>query len=181
MYTEDDNKPQNNNNEDIKKTPFYDYDSEYSEYEDKALYDEVPNEDDFYQEMKINVQNEGNDDKRLKKVFLIVIVSAILGILGLILAIVFFTKSSNEPEVEIKLLEERVILTIGEEKSISYEVVNAEEDIRATFSSKNPNVVSVDNNGKIKGLREGDSVITISYKSGRKTKEKMFDVIVVKK
>ena len=56
-----------------------------------------------------------------------------------------------------------------------------EEDIKAEFNSKNPNVVSVDKNGKIKGLSEGDSIITVSYKSGRKTKEKKFDVIVVKK
>ncbi len=180
MYTED-NDNQDSKPEDIKKTPFYNYDNNYSEYVDRALYDEVPNEDDFYQEMKVNVKTEGNDDKKLKKIFWIVIVSAVLGIVGLIFAIVFFTKSSNEPEVEIKLLEERVILTIGEERSISYEVVNAKEDIKASFSSKNPNVVSVDNNGKIKGLAEGDSIITISYKSGRKTKEKKLDVIVVKK
>lgn len=180
MYTED-NDNKDSEPEDIKKTPFYNYDNEYSEYVDRALYDEVPNEDDFYQEMKVNVKTEGNDDKKLKKIFWIVIVSAVLGIGGLISAIVFFTKSSNEPEVEIKLLEERVILTIGEERSISYEVVNAKEDIKASFSSKNPNVASVDNNGKIKGLAEGDSIITISYKSGRKTKEKKLDVIVVKK
>ena len=180
MYTED-NDNQKKQKYDIQKTPFYSYGNEESEYEDRAVYDEIPNENDFYQEMQINVKNDGKDDKKLKNIFLIVIISAILGIVGLIFAIIFFTNSSNEPEVEIKLLEERVILTIGEEKNISYEVVNAKEDIKAEFNSKNPNVVSVDKNGKIKGLSEGDSIITVSYKSGRKTKEKKFDVIVVKK
>lgn len=176
MYTEDDNSKKNKN----KKNSFYNHENDYSMYEDKALYDE-PSNDDFYQEMKINNETEGKEDKKLKNIFVIIIGSAILGIIGIILAVLFFSKPSNEPEVEIKLLEEKIIIAVDEEKSISYEVINANEDIHATFKSKNPNVVSVDNNGKIKGLAEGDSIITISFKSGRKTKEKSFDVIVVKK
>lgn len=178
MYTEEDN---NKKNKKENNNSFYDYENDYSVYEDNALYDETPSDNNFYKEMKINIKNEGNEDKKLKKVFIIIIGTAILGIIGIILAVVLLSKTNNEPEVEIKLLEEKIIISVGEEKSVSYEVINASEDIHATFKSKNSDVVSVDNNGKIKGLKEGDSVITISFKSGRKTKEKKFDVIVVKK
>lgn len=177
MYTENDgyDKHQTNNSN---SENFYGNDG--LEYEDKALYDEISDEDDFYTEMKINNQNDSKDDKRFKKIIFIAVGSALLGVFLLILAIIIFSNNSDSAGVDIKLLTEKVILKVGETQSISYEVINATEDIQATFKSSNPKMVTVDNNGTIMGVGEGDSVITISFKSGRQKKEKKFDVIVVK-
>ena len=177
MYT--DGNKNNNKYSNSSADNFYNYKIDYDEYKDNALYDEVE-EDNFYSEMKVVNTPEGQDDKKLKKIFIIIGISASLGIILLIIAIIMFSNKNDGPDINIKLLTEKIILGIGEEKNISFEIEGTNTDIQATFKSKNPSVATVDENGKVVGVSEGDSTIIIKYKSGRRTKEEKCDVIVVK-
>ena len=102
----------------------------------------------------------------------------------ILLGIIFFTiinvlisfiKKDNElenPEIPIQKLEsicfsdDKIDLIVGEEYNLELEFMpeNLTENIE--YSSSNPNIISVNKNGVVKALKEGNSIITVKSESG---------------
>ena len=172
MYTEDDKvsrKKVNNN----KSSSFYDEEADFYDSEDTNY----NTDDNFYD----NVESDTKEDKNIKKIGLIVIGSIVLAIILIILALVIFSSKDDDTiKADIRLLTEKISLKVGEEKHISYEILNTEEMLPVSYKSKNESIATVDKNGKVVGVKEGDTKVVISYKSGKKNQEKECEISVTK-
>ncbi len=81
--------------------------------------------------------------------------------------------ASKEIEVKISVIglivESRKEIEIGEEKEIEIEITPSDAtNKRVTYTSSDESKVKVDENGKIKGISEGESVITVTTEDGAK-------------
>ena len=85
----------------------------------------------------------------------------------------------NSQTVEVKLLETAITINVGETRKIKYEILNANENNPVKISSSNLDVVTVDNNGNLKGIKSGNAVITITYKGKDGDEVKVVNVTVI--
>jgi len=124
-------------------------------------------------EIKEN-DNEKEGNSRNKKIYIIIALALVLTILIIILLITMFGKNSPD----INLLVTNINLKVGENKYISYEMVNSQDVIEVSFRSSDTSVATVDANGNVLGVGGGKATIYLEYKSGIRTKEKTCDVTV---
>ena len=135
--------------------------------------------DDFYSKMNDDNLEEQNKKKVIpldKKRLVIVIALSIV----LISLIILLFRSCGKGSPDIKLSEESITLKVGQSKYISYEIINTNNILPATFSSVNPSVATVDETGKVTGVSAGTTSITLSYKVGFSRKTKKCEVTVKK-
>ena len=84
------------------------------------------------------------------------------------------------PVTDIVVSTENVILQVGESFKITATIVPDDADNKSiTYKSENQNIVSVDNNGNLTGLQEGETTVTVSSREGNISKE--IDVKVIRK
>lgn len=93
----------------------------------------------------------------------------------LTLILVGCKKKTTNDNILITLNSDSISIGINEEYEINF-TTNDEEGIE--FSSNDINVVTVDNNGKVKGIGEGEAIITLKSKTDP-TVTKEFNVTVI--
>ena len=185
MYTEDDEDvkiKKKNSNEDY--NDFYTSFNEMDENEDKKSKknkkkDEVKEKDeedysDFYGSEE--EEKEEPKDNEFKKKLIKIGIIVFLAILLVVLLFILF-KKNNEPG-DIELSKTEFVLNVGEKDYISYKVIDTEKEIIPSFTSTNPAVATVNQNGEITAVSKGDSIITVNYSVGRVDKEKKCTVKV---
>lgn len=103
-----------------------------------------------------------------------------IGIIALAVIIVIllvWLLLSHRPS-DIEISNPNISLNAGEIEYISYKIVNTDEEVTSTFTSSNPSVATVDENGVVRAVARGETVITIKYTIGNKTREKKCTVKV---
>ena len=69
----------------------------------------------------------------------------------------------------VTLSAEEKMLKVGSEFTLTATVAPANATNKeVTWTSDKPEIVTVDNNGKVKGVKEGDAIITVTTKDGEK-------------
>jgi hypothetical protein len=150
--------------------------------------------DDFYDYMSTNsFDDDGDIDdepdlelearKRKRAHF------AVIGLLVIILIflILLVTRSCDHKIIVEDKKEELVIKTttielyVGEEKAIDYRTLNFKNDPELTFTSMDPSVAEVSTEGKVKGLKKGETEVVITYFVDEVSYEKKCTVIVKEK
>ena len=150
--------------------------------------------DDFYDYMSTNSYDDDGDiddepdleleaKKRKRAHF------AVIGLLVIILIflILLVTRSCDHKIIVEDKKEELVIKTttielyVGEEKAIDYRTLNFKNDPELTFTSMDPSVAEVSTEGKVKGLKKGETEVVITYFVDEVSYEKKCTVKVMEK
>ena len=188
MYTEDDenvkvkNKDSNGSESDF-YTSFNAINEEKKNTKKKKVSkkeENVPQDEEDYRDFYDSNETEEVTDDRGKNNNLIRILLIVFLVIFLItLIVILLNKNSNSGSSgDIELAKDNYALKTGETDYISYKIVGTENSVHSTFASSNPNVVTVDSNGQIKAVNNGEATITIKYTIDGKTKEKKINVKV---
>ncbi len=116
---------------------------------------------------------EGNGNKTIIRFGIIILLVIILAVL-----LVILLRKGEEEKGDIELSKSAYELKIGDKDYVSYTVVDTEKNVTSTFTSSNPNVVTVDANGELTAVGKGEATITVSYTINGKTREKQCNVVV---
>ena len=195
MYTEDDEKvkvKKNNSKDDY--NDFYTTFAESDEEESKSKKSSNKKDNNKKKEEKSEPKEEidysafydENDDSSIdsnsivdKKVIIKYCVIALLLIILIVLIVVLFKGCSKNKVIgDIELNNSNISLIPGGSDYISYKVVNTDSKISSSFVSSNTKVATVDENGKVVAVSEGESTITIYYTVDGVNKEKKCTVKV---
>ena len=183
MYTEDDEKVTiKKNNSNIEYSDFYtsfnDIEKEETvskkkkPKEEKVLSKEENDSFEFYDNNN-NTENFQNDNK--KKIIKIIII-AVLSIIFILLMIFLFAGKEKKVVGDIELVDNNIVLNLGETKYISYKIVNTESKVTPTFTSSDSSVATVSSSGEIMAVGEGNAIITIQYTIDGQEKQKNCNV-----
>ena len=136
----------------------------------------VPQNEDYYSDFYDSGEETTVEDnsRKTKNIIKIIVIILLLAVLIILLVILLGNKSSGD----IELASDNYTLKDGETEYISYKIVGTESNVNTTFTSSNPNVVTVNENGQIKAVGNGTATITIKYTIDGKTKEKKCTVKV---
>ena len=187
MYTEDDKevkvKNQNSNNDyNDFYTAFNDPDKKETKKNKKENINEQyaePKEEEDYSDF-YDTSEEVEEPKRkdgIKTILKIGIILLLVVVLTVLLLVLFNRNKDNEAK-EIELYKSSFTLKAGEKDHISYKIVDSSVNITPTFTSSDPNVVTVDANGEITAIADGEATITVHYTVNGKEKAKKCSVKV---
>lgn len=187
MYTEDDKKVEVKNKNSNNYSDFYtsfneqDDDSKKKKGKKKSIIKKEkvvePKEEDDYsnfygtQEEEVVVENKPDIHKWLKIGLIVLLVIALIAIIILLIL-------KNRVKGDIELTSDNISLNVGESNYISYTIVDTSSEVTSTFTSSNETVAVVDENGRVVGLSNGESIITVKYTIDGKTREKTCTVKV---
>ncbi len=121
---------------------------------------------------------EENNEKKGNIIKISIVIALFVAII--VLLFVLLGKGNNEPKGDIELLNSEMTLNMGETSVVSYNIVNTESSVTSTFVSSNPNIASVDNNGKVIAIAPGTTTIVVNYTIDGKTRSKDCKVTVNK-
>ena len=121
------------------------------------------------------VEEKPHEEKKSHNTLKIVILAILIIIL---IVLVFLALGGNRTKADINLTSEEINLVAGEDGYISYKIVDTEEDITVLFTSLDPTIAIVDENGKVTGISNGETEIKLSYDINGKTKEKKCKIVV---
>ena len=167
MYTDDDDKE--------------DYNEDESEYTEENRQYQIINEYsgvnyDSYIDNN-NMETEVNPKKTINKKRLIKLI--IILVLIIILSIIIYSIIHLDTKTpDVRLLTENITINAGETGAIAYEIVDTEERVSISFVSMYSDIVSVDANGNIYGIKKGTSTITMVYYINGTRYEKKCNVFV---
>lgn len=109
------------------------------------------------------------EDRDKRKKILYIVLGAVVLIL-LFFMISSCSKNGNDADTnaitEIKLSASNLVLTVGDEETLSYTILPANSDETTRWLSSNNKVVSVDTRGNIKALQTGSAIITLVSEKG---------------
>ena len=181
MYTEDDEEVKiKNKNSNTDYNDFYTSFSEMEE-EDKKGSKKKPKKEkkviekneedysDFYgnNEEDEPVKESNSNTKTIIRFGIIILLVIILAVL-----LVILLRKGEDEKGDIELSKTNYELKIGDKDYISYKVVDTDKTVTSSFTSSNPNVVTIDANGELTAVGNGEAIITISYTINNKTKVK---------
>ena len=143
----------------------------------------LKNEDDysdFYgmgenEEEEVYVEEKPSKENKNHTTLKIILIAILVIILIVLLFLVFGGKKN---QADISLTSEEIMVQAGEDGYISYKIVDTEEDITVLFTSLDPTIAIVDENGKVTGISNGETEIKLSYDINGKTKEKKCKIVV---
>ena len=115
-----------------------------------------------------------NDSNKISKKNIIIIVGVALAIIILILLLFLLQRK----KADIILNNEEININVGESAVITYQIVNTDDTVTATYSSSNQEIVIVDSNGQVTGIAQGETEVIVYYRIGSKTSQKKCKVIV---
>lgn len=183
MYTD-------NNKDNDFNTEYDDSFNANSNYENNDL--DV--DENFYGGEEQSNNNEVNDDKPGKSKKVIIIVIIILFILLCIGGLIFFLMKNNDNDNTDNGVTEQPVLTpnlllsmsnlnlnAGDSKKIEYTIENDNGTVEIIWSSSDESVVTVDQNGNVKGVKAGNATISASYSIDGQEYKKTCEVTVIKK
>ncbi len=128
--------------------------------------------DEFYQQENQNsisnleTKETSKQSKKGKKILLILLIFLIIG---------FFLVNLNKPNddsnnsnninqsISLEFSDEVIELNINQIHTIKYKFLNTDTPIPITWKSSNESIVTIQNDGKIKALKEGNVTITAYY------------------
>ena len=116
-----------------------------------------------------NRGNNKNNNNNLTKIGLILL-------LLIVFVVVLILILGNRVRGDIEITNNDISLKSGESEYISYKVVGTDKEVKSTFTSSNPDVATVSENGEIKAVAGGEATISINYTIEGKTRKK--DIIV---
>lgn len=110
----------------------------------------------------------------MDKKMLICIIGGIISLIGIIL-LLNLNKNQKEPSFKepvetlesISFVDDTLDLIVGEEYELVVEFIPENLSEEVSYSSSNPSIISVNNEGVIKALKPGESIITATSLSGR--------------
>ena len=131
---------------------FYD---DFYRYEKRMEDDNIEEEPDF--------DTEENKESR-SKIGIVILLLIILAVVGFLLAKSFLNKPEEKTPAPIaNISDELVELNENEDRKINYSFENFEDDPRASFVSSDENIATVNNEGVVHGVHEGETKVIISY------------------
>ncbi len=190
MYTEDDEEVKvKNKNSNSDNGDFYTSFNQLSEKGTKKvakkklkLEDEEEKDEEDYSDFYGSSDDEDevmapsdDDNKKTKAIIKFGIIILLLIVLAILLVVLL---RKDDPKGDIELNQATYNLKTGNKEYISYKVVDTESSVESHFTSSNPAVVTVDDNGEITAVGPGEATITISYTIEGKTKEKQIPIKV---
>lgn len=100
-----------------------------------------------------------------------IIIASIFIVIALVLIIILIPKKEKEvdnpvEEVTISFVDEYVSLIVGEEYELEIECTSQNKE-NILFSSTNPDIISVDDKGIIKALKEGESIVSATLDNSK--------------
>lgn len=100
-----------------------------------------------------------------------IIIASIFIVIAVVLIIILIPKKEKEvdnpvEEVTISFVDEYVSLIVGEEYELEIECTSQNKE-NILFSSTNPDIVSVDDKGIIKALKEGESIVSATLDNSK--------------
>lgn len=120
-------------------------------------------------------EEESSNDNKGKIIKIAII--AILAIAVIVLLIMFIGKASKT-KGDIELINQDISLKVGEKNVISYRIIDTDSEVKSSFTSSNPSVVLVDENGEVTALSTGSAKIIVSYTIDGKTRTKECNITV---
>ena len=121
----------------------------------------------------INKFKDNNDDDKYdlttinhkKHIVIVLILVVVLAILSVILIQTIFIKHppSNSTKNYVRLLEESINLKIGDVHKLDVVLSDSNANYRLEWFSNNDNIVTVDSNGTVVALKEGEAIILVAY------------------
>ena len=86
-----------------------------------------------------------------------------------IIGYIYQSYVTEVPPIQIENIElsiDNTTINKGDTKKLNVKIIPEEaKDLEVVYTSSNPNVVTVDNNGNIKGISSGEAVITVKAKN----------------
>ena len=150
MYTEDDDnvKLKNKNSKDYESDFYTSFnssnDNDNKKNKKKKKNDsEVQNEDDysdFYGSSDESEEEYEEKNSGVKNIIKIIVIFLLLAVLIILLVILF---NNNSSKGDIELAKENYTLKAGDSEYISYKVIGTESNVTSTFTSSDPNVVTL--------------------------------------
>ena len=152
----------------IDKCYYYNGDGMYQDddlgynYEENDSYNEIENNHNNY-DYNDNISNDydydNSSNKKSKPAILIIILAVIF-----IILLIFLFLSCDKKEVIpiINIMQDKVYLKLNSTSNLPIELINA-ENTNINWQSDNSDIVEVDQNGNIFGIKLGSSNITVTY------------------
>lgn len=188
MYTEDDKytkkKPKskynnyqsyNNQNTTYNDTNNLEYDDYYKDYYETSNDEVTNNKKNKYFKKRKKITNKRNDynyqyednNQLFKQKYLVIIIILVIILIALIL-ILYNSINIKTPPVAnnsnfVRLYYDELALKVGETKKLDLILSQSNSNYRIEWFSNNDNVVTVDNNGNIKAIKEGEAIILVAY------------------
>lgn len=130
-------------------------------YDDFYRYERNMEDDDIEEEPDL----ETSDKKESRsKVGIILLLLIVLAVVGFLLTKSFMkTTEEKKPDPVANISEELVEVNENEDRKINYSFENFEDDPRASFVSSDESIATVNNEGVVHGVKEGETKVIISY------------------
>ena len=131
-------------------------------YDDFYRYEERMEDTDIEEEPIFDSENNKTSRSKLGIVVLLLLVLAVLGLL----ATKSFIKKDDtpkDPDPIVNIQEEVHELNENEDKKISYGFENFKDDPKANFVSSDESIATVNNDGVVHGVKEGETKVIMSY------------------
>ena len=121
-------------------------------------------------------QSIDNDGKNKgSKMYLLIILLILLGF-G---AYLYLNKNNdNGPLIDINLSSTSITIKEKEKGVVYYSVLNTTNFVPVMFTSSDPSIVTVDNDGNITGVSSGTAFVTLTFNNGKENVVKRCDIIV---
>ena len=147
-------------------------------YDDFFQYESDHKDFDIEEEPDLETKEKKESRGSLVIIVILLLVFAVLGIL--------YTKTFNKKDTEeaiekdpvVKIDEVSAEVNEGEEYQLKYSFDNFSDDPKTTFVSSDENIATVNNEGKVKGVKEGTVKIIMSYFIKEVSYQKEFSVVV---
>ena len=110
-----------------------------------------------------------NYDKKAldKKKFTVIIIILAIFVIALVCILIRTINIKNPPKGNnlnyVRLENDQLNMKIGETKKLELILSNSNSDYKIEWFSNNDNVVTVDNNGNLFAINEGNAVILVAY------------------
>jgi len=146
----------------------YSFDYSFNNYEKKSKKRNVNKLDTSYTEEHDDNQYYDYDRKTLdKKKYTVIIIILVIFFIALVCILIRIINVKNPPVGNnfnyVRLHYDQLDLKIGDTKKLDLILSNTSDDYKIEWFSNNDKIVSVDNNGNIFALNEGNAVILVAY------------------
>lgn len=188
MYTEDDkytrpkfnnkkakinNKVQNNYNTSFNDNFYEDYYDNYvdndnhnmvNSYVDTSINSLDTSYTDDYSEKN---KYQYNSDNLFKKKYIVIIIILTIVLAVLIILLIQSLNISTPPVGDnsnyVRLYYDELELNVGDTKKLEITLSETSEKYKIEWFSNNDNVITVDNNGNIRAINEGEAIVLVAY------------------
>ena len=182
MYTEDDSEYRNqktNNSEDYYRD-YYDQPSTNKTKKKKnkiltkfsKIFDKVSSE------KEVNIK-EVNHKKHIVIIILLIVVLVVLSVI--LMQTIFVKKPpTSETTNYVRIKEEVVEMHVGELKKLNLILSSDDKNYRIEWFTNNETIVSVDDDGNVLAIKEGEAIILVAYYVDNKVYDAQATIKVLK-